>query len=61
MLKEAGLKGIMHSDELPAYGIDNEETENIKLNLGCNDNDAFILILVKKKLLKMPWKLSSKE
>ena len=37
----------MHSDELPAYGIDNEETENIKLSLGCNDNDAFILIVKK--------------
>ena len=50
--KRAGLKGIMHSDELPAYGIDNEETENIKLNLGCNDNDAFILIFGKEKITK---------
>ena len=42
----------MHSDELPAYGIDNEETENIKLSLGCNDNDAFILIFGKEKITK---------
>ena len=48
--KRAGLKGIMHSDELPAYGIDNEETKNIKLSLGCNDNDAFILIFGKEKI-----------
>ena len=49
-VKRAGLKGIMHSDELPAYGIDNEETKNIKLSLGCNDNDAFILIFGKEKI-----------
>ena len=48
--KRAGLKGIMHSDELPAYGIDNEETKNIKLSLGCNENDAFILIFGKEKI-----------
>ncbi|MEC7349717.1 MAG: Glu-tRNA(Gln) amidotransferase subunit GatE [Candidatus Thermoplasmatota archaeon] len=48
--KRAGLKGIMHSDELPAYGIDNEETKDIKLSLGCNDNDAFILIFGKEKI-----------
>jgi len=48
--KRAGLKGIMHSDELPAYGIDNEETKNIRLSLGCNDNDAFILIFGKEKI-----------
>ena len=48
--KRAGLKGIMHSDELPAYGIDDEETKNIKLSLGCNDNDAFILIFGKEKI-----------
>ena len=50
--KRAGLKGIMHSDELPAYGIGIEETENIKLSLGCNDNDAFILIFGKEKITK---------
>ena len=49
-VKRAGLKGIMHSDELPAYGIDDEETKNIKLSLGCNDNDAFILIFGKEKI-----------
>ncbi|MEC8671550.1 MAG: Glu-tRNA(Gln) amidotransferase subunit GatE [Candidatus Thermoplasmatota archaeon] len=50
--KRSGLKGIMHSDELPAYGIDNQETENIKLSLGCNDNDAFILIFGREKITK---------
>ena len=42
--KRAGMKGIMHSDELPAYGIDGDETDQIKRKLKCKENDAFILI-----------------
>ena len=42
--KKAGVKGLMHSDELPAYGISPEETEEIHRHLDCNENDAFILI-----------------
>jgi len=49
--KRAGMKGIMHSDELPAYGIDAEETEQIKTKLHCNNNDAFILIFGKEKMV----------
>ncbi|MFL2939787.1 MAG: Glu-tRNA(Gln) amidotransferase subunit GatE [Candidatus Poseidoniales archaeon] len=47
--KRAGMKGIMHSDELPAYGIDIDETNNIKNKLECNKDDAFILIFGKEK------------
>ena len=47
--KRAGMKGIMHSDELPAYGIDAEETVQIKNKLQCNKNDAFIMIFGKKE------------
>ena len=50
--KRAGMKGIMHSDELPAYGIDAEETEQIKTKLHCNNNDAFILIFGKEKMVE---------
>ena len=39
--KRAGMKGIMHSDELPAYGIDGDETDQIKRKLKCKENDAF--------------------
>ena len=42
--KRAGMKGIMHSDELPDYGITRSETNNIKNKLNCDKNDAFILI-----------------
>ncbi len=50
--KRAGMKGIMHSDELPAYGIDDEETNQIKNKLQCNSNDAFILIFGKEKMVE---------
>jgi len=35
--------GIMHSDELPDYGISNEEVESVRKILGCGDEDAFII------------------
>jgi glutamyl-tRNA(Gln) amidotransferase subunit E len=44
-----GLGGIFHSDELPAYGISNEEVLNVKNILGVNDNDDGIIILVGKE------------
>ena len=50
--KRAGMNGIMHSDELPAYGIDGDETNRIKRKLKCNENDAFILIFGEEKKVK---------
>ena len=50
--KRAGMKGIMHSDELPAYGIDVNETKKIKIKLQCNKNDAFILIFGKEEMVE---------
>ena len=47
--KRAGMNGIMHSDELPAYGIDSDETNQIKRKLKCKENDAFILIFGEEK------------
>ena len=47
--KRAGMNGIMHSDELPAYGIDGDETNRIKRKLKCKENDAFILIFGEEK------------
>ncbi len=35
--------GIMHSDELPNYGISMEEVEELRKFLNCDDEDAFIL------------------
>tara|TARA_Y100000310_G_scaffold344245_1_gene455960 strand:+ start:772 stop:2649 length:1878 start_codon:yes stop_codon:yes gene_type:complete len=42
--KAFGAKGLFHSDELPAYGITEEEVETLKKKLECTDRDAFILI-----------------
>ncbi len=42
--KRFGLGGIFHSDELPKYGITEEDVKRIKERLGCKEEDAFILI-----------------
>ena len=39
-----GLKGLIHSDELPAYGIDEARVEGIRAALGARDGDAFVLL-----------------
>ncbi len=40
----AGVKGLFHSDELPSYGITQEETNAAAKALGCKQHDAFIII-----------------
>lgn len=50
--KRAGMKGIMHSDELPDYGISINETNSIKSKLECNEDDAFILIFGKENMVR---------
>lgn len=39
----AGVKGIFHSDELPAYGITEPEVAAVRKALGCGEQDAFAL------------------
>src|SRR6185503_15821970 len=39
----AGVKGIFHSDELPAYGITDAEVAAVRKTLGCQPDDAFAL------------------
>ncbi len=41
---KAGVGGIFHSDELPNYGITEQEVQTIKKELKCEKNDAFILV-----------------
>ncbi|SVC47084.1 uncharacterized protein METZ01_LOCUS299938, partial [marine metagenome] len=50
--KKSGLKGIMHSDELPNYGIEIHDVEMIMKELGCNEEDSFILVLGEKKIAR---------
>ena len=47
----SGIGGIIHSDELPGYGITNEETQKIHKTLGTKKHDAFILALGKKDVV----------
>ena len=48
MAKRAGfwgrVGGVFHSDELPAYGITQQEKDTISEHLKCGLNDAFVLI-----------------
>jgi glutamyl-tRNA(Gln) amidotransferase subunit E len=39
----AGVKGIFHSDELPAYGITDVEVLAVRKTLACGPEDAFVL------------------
>ena len=41
--KLAGVAGIFHSDELPAYGINSTEVERVREALNLSEMDAFIL------------------
>ncbi|MEM0492781.1 MAG: Glu-tRNA(Gln) amidotransferase subunit GatE [Candidatus Thermoplasmatota archaeon] len=47
-----GISGIIHSDELPGYGITEDEMRQIKDKLGCNDYDAFVIIVGDKTLVE---------
>ena len=42
--KSYGIGGIFHSDELPNYGITNEDVQSLSSILKINKNDAFILV-----------------
>lgn len=44
----AGVGGIFHSDELPNYGITEREVELVKHQLGCLDDDAFVIVADEK-------------
>lgn len=41
---KAGVGGIFHSDEMPNYGITEEEVDMINKELKCKKSDAFILV-----------------
>jgi len=43
--KLAGVRGVFHSDELPAYGIEDEHVEAVRKQLEIGLDDAFVLCL----------------
>ncbi|WP_297215685.1 Glu-tRNA(Gln) amidotransferase subunit GatE, partial [Thermoplasma sp.] len=44
LVKSYGIKGVIHSDELPGYGLSEEEIEDIYSFFGKREEDAVILI-----------------
>jgi len=40
----AGVEGILHSDELPGYGITRDEVDAVRRELSCGEADAFVLV-----------------
>ncbi|MCJ7606375.1 MAG: Glu-tRNA(Gln) amidotransferase subunit GatE, partial [Thermoplasmata archaeon] len=45
----AGVKGLFHSDELPAYGITADEVGAIRSSLDLDDEDAFVIVADRKE------------
>jgi len=46
-----GLGGVFHSDELPNYGIEEGDIENLKEFLKITDNDAFLILAVPLEMM----------
>jgi len=46
----AGVKGVFHSDELPAYGITAEEVLEVGINLNLKEGDAFVLVAEREEV-----------
>ncbi|HEX2169806.1 MAG TPA: Glu-tRNA(Gln) amidotransferase subunit GatE, partial [Nitrososphaera sp.] len=44
LVKFYDIDGIFHSDELPNYGITEEEVTEVKQKLQMNDSDAFVIV-----------------
>jgi len=42
--KRAGVGGIFHTDELPAYGVTAEEVEAVRGKLAAAEGDAVIMV-----------------
>ncbi|MGM5488588.1 MAG: Glu-tRNA(Gln) amidotransferase subunit GatE [Nanobdellota archaeon] len=45
----AGVGGLFHSDELPKYGITEDDVAAIRKELSCKEDDAFILVADEKE------------
>ncbi|MCX6699071.1 MAG: Glu-tRNA(Gln) amidotransferase subunit GatE [Methanomicrobiales archaeon] len=47
--KICGVGGIFHTDELPAYGITQNEVESLHRTLGTDENDCIVLVAATPK------------
>ncbi len=48
-----GVKGILHGDELPSYGIGEDEVNKVRELLGCGEGDSFVLVLGREDAAKL--------
>lgn len=46
--KRAGVGGIFHSDELPAYGITEEEVETVRRSLEAGEGDSVVMVAAQR-------------
>jgi len=47
--KKVGVGGIFHTDELPAYGITQQEVDAVKQECGAGEDDCVVLVAHEKK------------
>lgn len=47
--KASGVTGLLHKDELPNYGINEKEVEEVAKALVCSAEDNFVLIVAEKE------------
>ncbi|NPA75472.1 MAG: Glu-tRNA(Gln) amidotransferase subunit GatE [Euryarchaeota archaeon] len=48
-----GIRGLFHSDELPAYGVSEDEVKRVKDALNAGEYDAFVLIAEREELARL--------
>jgi glutamyl-tRNA(Gln) amidotransferase subunit E len=48
----SGIRGIIHSDEMPGYGFSDKEIEDLKDLLHLNPSDAFVLALGEQAMVE---------
>ena len=46
LLRFFGLGGVFHSDELPNYGVEESDLENLKEFLKINESDGFLILAI---------------
>ena len=51
LVKLFGVKGLLHSDELPGYGIEKDELEKIRALLRPGEGDAFMIVMTQPDLI----------
>lgn len=47
-----GIGGVFHSDELPNYGIEQKDIQNLKMFMKINENDGFLILACPDEKMK---------